>query len=91
MITPVPGQYPAMVLFAVSKKRYRHSVQRNLIKRRSREAYRTHKQQLYNCITQAGKTLVFSVNYIGNDIADFSFIEKKMIKALGMLCTEVSK
>jgi ribonuclease P protein component len=42
----LPQQVPVQVVFAVAKKRYRRAVDRNLIKRRTREAYRVHKQEL---------------------------------------------
>jgi ribonuclease P protein component len=35
-----PQPFPAQVLFSVSKKRYKKAVDRNLVKRRLREAYR---------------------------------------------------
>ena len=41
-----PHIFPAQVVINVAKKRYKHSVDRNLIKRRTREAYRLQKEQL---------------------------------------------
>ena len=38
--------YPAQVVINVAKKRYKRAVDRNLIKRRTREAYRLQKQLL---------------------------------------------
>jgi ribonuclease P protein component len=84
--------YPAQVVFAVAKKRYKKAVDRNLVKRRTREAYRLHKQlYLYNPLTAANKQIVFSIGYIGKEIADYTLFEKKMTKLLGQLSEEVAK
>ena len=86
-----PQPYPAQILFSVSKKRYKHAVDRNLIKRCMRESYRLHKQQnLYNLLHAADKTILLSVGYIGKEIAPYSVIEKKMLKLLEQLAEQLA-
>jgi ribonuclease P protein component len=80
------------ILLSVSKRRFKKAVDRNLIKRRIREAYRLHKQQqLYDVLTGIDKTIVFSVGYVGKEILAYDIIEKKMQKLLTQLCEQVAK
>ena len=92
MLSDAGQQFPVQVLFAVAKKRYKRAVDRNLLKRLMREAYRLNKQSLlYSPLTDADKRIVLSIGYIGKEISDYSFIEKKMLKLLAQMAAEVSK
>src|ERR1700749_303505 len=84
------AQNPVQVLISVSKRRYKHAVDRNLVKRPIREAYRLNKQQhLYNALGPVNKNIVFSVAYIGKQIEPFELMEKKMLKLLKQLQEQV--
>ena len=75
--------FPAQVVVSVPKKRFKRSVDRNLIKRRIKEAYRLNKESLfYESLHQHNSKLILAINYVGNQAHDFSLIEKKLKLAL---------
>ncbi|MEY2793338.1 MAG: Ribonuclease [Bacteroidota bacterium] len=72
------------ILISITKKRFKKAVDRNLLKRRTREAYRLHKPFFHEI---NGKKLpqYIAFIYIGNTIESFQKIEKKMIALLELL------
>ena len=74
---------PVQVLISVPKKKFKRAVDRNLIKRRIREIYRLQKlQHLYPFLNEHSANLLLAINYIGNDISDYAFMEKKLNAAI---------
>ncbi|MNK11420.1 ribonuclease P [compost metagenome] len=86
MYVPVEHEFPAQIVINVAKKRYKRAVDRNLIKRRSREAYRLQKEQeLYMLLPESEELLLLSLQFVGKKIYDFSFFEKKLAATLKRL------
>ena len=86
---PVETQEPtAAILINVAKKRFRHAVDRNLVKRRIREAYRTSKHTLIDTLQSQGKKIAVAIIYIDNKHNSTAFIRKKMGKLLESILTK---
>lgn len=75
----------ASVLISVPKKKFKRAVKRNLIKRRMREAYRIHKQELFDALANNRQRMLVAFLYLDKEILPFSEIEKVMQKALDIL------
>ena len=82
---------PAQVAFSVSKKGFKLAVTRNLIKRRTREAYRKNKSSLYEILTGSDKKIVFTMIFRGKSVPDYNTAEaavKDMIKSFKRIISE---
>ncbi len=84
---------PAQVLISVSKKRHKRAVDRNLMKRRIREAYRIHKEGiLYPFLRQQEVSgLLLAVQYVAGDLLPYPVIFNKLAQALIKLQHEYRK
>lgn len=72
------------ILVSVPKKRFKRAVDRNLIKRRIKEAYRLNKQTLLTAVPE-DKTLLIACIYSNNEIFAYEVIEKAMLKGIEKL------
>ena len=52
------GEAPVQMLVSVPKKRFKHAVDRNRVKRQVREAFRQHKELLYEALTEHEQLLL---------------------------------
>ncbi len=74
-------EFPAQVVVAVPKKNFKTAVARNRLKRRIREAWRLHKQELYERLGERRTALMLM--YIAKEELPFSEIEngvKKLVR-----------
>ena len=69
------------LLISVPKKHIRRAPDRNLVKRRIREIYRTNKRLVY----PSSVKYYLAVVYVGKEVAKFDFMRNKLIKVLKRL------
>ncbi len=85
------GQSPAQVLISVSKKRIKKAVDRTLVKRRIREAYRKNKDEFYEFLNRNQVKCAFALLYNSDLIADYKEIEEKINLLLQRFQSEYEK
>jgi len=91
LLTPLPVNVPAQVAFSVPKRNFRHAVDRNLIKRRMREAYRKNKSVIYPLISTKEKQFALLLVYTGSEIPTFLITEENIKIALNRFAEDLQK
>ena len=79
-IEPTYTSYPARVVFSVPKRLYKKAHDRNLLKRRLREAYRLRKDTLYAILDQHELKIALMIVYIAKEEVEYPKFEEAMNK-----------
>ena len=87
--TPVKpdSDVPVQILFSVSKRSFPRSVDRHRILRLMREAYRLNKHIIVPEDIDNSKKFAVGLIYVGKDLPEFKFLERKLISLLGRFKT----
>ncbi len=75
--------YPAKVAFSASRRNFTKAADRNLIKRRMKEAYRLNKSGFYHSLADKQVQVVFL--YIAKEILPYPAVEKSIVTLLRRL------
>ncbi|WP_288965193.1 ribonuclease P protein component [uncultured Porphyromonas sp.] len=84
-----PSEEPLKVLISVPKRLIRHAVDRNTIKRRTREAWRLQKGPLRALAAEQEATLLVGLLYIGDHVSRSERLSSAVSKSIARLCEEV--
>ncbi|MBR4774028.1 MAG: ribonuclease P protein component [Bacteroidales bacterium] len=90
IVTDLSNHTPCQVLIVAPKRKFHHAVDRNRVRRLTRECYRLRKQHLYDFLNMHGISIVFSMVYIHNEIMSFEQLGHKMDKLLEQLEKEIT-
>lgn len=90
MVIPAT-QSPCQVMIVAPKRKFHHAVDRNRVRRLTRECYRLRKDSLYTFLQEQGISIVFSMVYIHNEILTFEQLGHKMDKLLVALEKDIEK
>jgi len=82
------GKECVQAAFVVPKRNFKKATDRNRIRRRMKEAYRIHKNELRNHAFHSGVTLLFVCLYTGKEESQYLEIESKIIVTLQRLAKE---
>lgn len=78
----------ARFLISIPKKRIRHAVDRVLLRRRTREAYRLNRS-LLDGVVKEGKTVLIGFNWLANHEYNYVTIERSMQELLSKISSAI--
>jgi len=79
------SEIPVQVLIGIPKKRFKHAVIRNRIKRLIREVYRLNKEKLYSILENKNYSVYLSVNYVADEVFPYEIMQRKWQESIEKL------
>ena len=90
--TLTPGdQAQVAVMTSVAKRRFKHAVDRNRIKRMTRTAYRLHKEPLWQAATQYHCTVRLALQSVAKTMPTYPEIAQAVERAVARIVKEIEK
>ena len=82
---------PSQIALSVSKRNFKRAVDRNFLKRRTREAYRKNKHALLSVLKECHLQIKMLIIYTRKDINEQAVIEENVIHSLRKIENEIVK
>lgn len=77
------------VMIVAPKRKFKHAVDRNRVRRLTRECWRKQKDSFCDSLREFDCSIVFSLVYVHNEIMPFAQLEHKMDKLLTALLQDI--
>ena len=80
---------PCQVMIVVPKRKFRHAVDRNRLKRLTRECWRLRKKRLFEYLKERNVSITLSLVYVHNEHMSYDQLGRKMDKLVETLCADI--
>lgn len=87
----VEGTQPCQIMIVAPKRRFRHAVDRNHVRRLTRECWRLRKPDFYTFLQEHNLCIVLSLVYVHNEIMPHDQLAHKMDKLIELLRQDILK
>ena len=96
LVEPIATHSPSeqaqvAVMTSVAKRRFKHAVDRNRIKRMTRSAYRLHKTPLWQAATQHHCTVRLALQSVAKTMPTYPELEQAVEQAIARIVKEIDK
>ncbi|GHT08712.1 ribonuclease P protein component [Bacteroidia bacterium] len=85
-----PTDAVVAILVSAPKKKFKHAVDRNRLKRLIRDTYRLNKTNLYEAVQKKDSSWLVGFLYVGDSLCTYSEMETAMQKALMTLIQKIT-